>query len=336
MNGNSQGISIRHFGSYLPKNSVSNDQLHAQGINFDTSDSFFKGVNVRHWATEEETSLFMGAEAAKDALRNARKDPQEIDLIIVSALIGDFISPSPAAGIQHAIGANNARVINLDTGCASFVSGVNYGALLMKSGAFKNVLVISIANFAGRAQNKVKNSSAFIPGDGAGSVLLEASPDSCALLGHYERSYGQHHGMFAIHALDRNNQPVSPWTPHEQLAFYFDQHLVENLKENAREVVPDVMRGCLKEAKITAEEIDQLYTHQPNTFLLDYWRKAINVPPEKHHDTLEKYGNMFQACIPITINDSLKLNKLKPGQVVLMTSFAFAGEIAAASIFRYG
>lgn len=330
-------VRIRYLGRYLPKHCVTTDELQKAGYLVESDDVFFKGVNSRHWADDSESTLYMGTQAAKDLLVRYDVDPASLDLIIFSALLGDYVSPQSASGIQYAIQAVNATAITLDTGCASFVSGVNYGALLIRSGAFNRVLVISVANFAGRAQSKVKHASATIPGDGAGAILLERShDDDCALLAHYEKSFGQHHGLFAIHAIDEQNQPTHPWKPSQSLAFRFDSELVEQIKENARYYLPMVMQSCLQQANMDSTQVDVLFTHQPNQFLLDYWRNAMHISQDKHIHTLKQYGNLFQASIPISMVEAVENNKLQAGQVVLLASFAFAGELASASLIRFG
>jgi 3-oxoacyl-[acyl-carrier-protein] synthase-3 len=330
-------IRIRYTGQYLPEREVSLAALDQLGYETESEDDFFKAINNRHWASESESTLHMGTQAALNLISEHNVDPASIDLIIFSSLIDDFIAPQSSSGIQHGIGAVNATAINLDTGCASFVSGIKYGALLIRSGAFRKVLVISVSNFAGRAQSKVKNASATIPGDGAGAILLEKTDaERCNFLGHYEKSYGQHHGIFAVHAMDENSQPTKVWKPSQSAAFFFDPGLVEQIKENARVYLPEVMKACLEQAQVKSEDIDVLLTHQPNEFLLDFWRSAMNIPESRHFNTLNKYGNLFQASIAVTLSDSIKNEKVQDGDLVLMSSFAFAGELASAVLIRFG
>jgi len=316
---------------------VSLESLTELGYETGSEDVFFRAIDNRHWADEAESSLHMGTEAALDLIETHAVDPASIDLIIFSSLIGDYIAPQSSSGIQYRIGASNATALSLDTGCASFVSGIKYGSLLIRSGAFRKVLVISVSNFAGRAQSKVRNASATVPGDGAGAILLEHSEAGpCCLVGHCEKSYGQHHGIFAIHAMDKDSQPTDVWKPSEGAAFFFAPGLVETIKENARVYLPEVMRACLEQAGLGPEDVDVLVTHQPNHFLLDFWRDAMGIPEHKHLHTLDTYGNLFQASIPVTLCDAVAGEKVKAGDLILMSSFAFAGELASAVVIRFG
>ena len=325
------------MGRYLPKRAVSNANLVDLGYDIQSENVFFKGVNNRYWADESESSLYMGSQAALDLIRQHDVDVRKIDLIIFSALIGDYIAPQSASGVQHTIGASNATAITLDTGCASFVSGIRYGSLLIRAGEFHRVLVVSVSNFAGRAQGNVKNASALIPGDGAGAILLEScDAQSCALVTHYEQSFGQHHGLFAIHAIDELGQPTKVWQPSHSAAFCFSCELVEKIKENACRYLPLAMKACLVQGKLPIDNIDALFTHQPNRYLLEYWREAIGIGADKHLNTLAQYGNLFQASIPMSMYEAIKTKKLKSGHLVMLASFAFAGELAAAVVIRFG
>lgn len=330
-------VRIRYTGFYVPERKVSLELLNQLGYETDSEDAFFRAIDNRHWASENESTLHMGTQAALNLIKEYDVDPASIDLIIFSSLIGDFIAPQSSSGVQYEIGANNATAINLDTGCASFVSGIKYGSLLIRSGAFRKVLVISVSNFAGRAQSKVKNASATIPGDGAGAILLEQSEaGQCCLVAHYEKSYGEHHGIFAVHAIDENSRPTDVWQPSESVAFCFDPGVVEKIKENARTYLPEVMRACLKQANLKSDDVDVLLTHQPNHFLLDFWRDAMGIPEQKHLHTLGRYGNLFQASIAVTLSDAIANKKVHAGDLILMSSFAFAGELASAVLLRFG
>jgi 3-oxoacyl-[acyl-carrier-protein] synthase-3 len=214
---------VRFMGvaAYLPEQVITNSYFESAGYDLDLDDDvFFKGVKERRWAAPGETSVEMGAKAARKLLGQVGVAAGEIDLILRSALVDDLILPHVACGIQHAVGAGNATAITLDTACASFVSGIIYGSALIRSGFFRTVLLVSTSNFAGRAQGMLKNKSAVIPGDGAGALLMTGSDEGeDGLVSWWEKSFGEFHGMFAIHAQMEDYELRSFWEPHERIAF---------------------------------------------------------------------------------------------------------------------
>ncbi len=327
-------VKYRGVSSFIPKRKVSNGDLLELGFELDNEEVFFKGVNSRHWADEEETSVFMGIRAGEQVLKKTGVDPDEIDLIISSSIVGDVILPHPACGIQHGLKARKATAITLDTGCASFVSGLIYAGAMIRSGMFRKILVISISNFAGRAQSRLRDGSSSIPGDGAGAILVEAGEGEDDLLGWWEQSMGEHHLLFSIHALDEMGKITKFWEPHDKIAFFFDRGLVDRIKDNAREYVPLAMNRAIEKSGLAKREIDLFFTHQPNDFLVNFWRDDLEIPDGRHHHTLGNHGNLFQASIPTSMADAVAQGKLGPGMTVAMSSFALAGELAAGAVIR--
>lgn len=331
--------SVRFIGvaSFLPEQVITNS--HFVGLDTNGSlpdDVFFKGVRERRWATDAETSVQMGVDAAKRVLSQTETPPEEVDLILSSALVDDLILPHVACGIQHGLGAANATAVTLDTACASFVSGVIYGSALIRAGFFRTIMVVSVSNFAGRAQGKLKNRAALIPGDGAAALLMKAGTDGDdGLLGWWEKSFGEYHGMFAIHAHSKCAERTRFWDPHEYVAFSFNKELLEKIKANSLELVPLALKNAIKSAGKTIEEIDLVLTHQPNQFLIESWRQAVGARPGQCHDTLEIYGNLFQASIPVTLADALCKRKLKKGDTIAMASFGLAGEIVSGAVIQW-
>ena len=97
-------ITIKGTGYYLPKKIVTNDEL-AEIV--DTNDEWIVrrvGIKERRIATCETTE-YMAAEAAKNAIKSAGINANEIDLIIVSTITGEKTAATVAASVQSIIGA---------------------------------------------------------------------------------------------------------------------------------------------------------------------------------------------------------------------------------------
>lgn len=333
----SQYTHFAGIASYLPERVIENDYFSDLDKDGDfESEKFFRGVQERRWASPDETSVYMGIKAGERVLSQTATEAASVDLVIVSALMDDHLLPHVACGIQHGLAASNATAITLDTGCASFVSGLIYASAMIRSGFFNRILLLSIANFAGRVQGQLNNRSAMIPGDGASAILIKARPEGPdGLLGWWEKSFGQHYGQFGVHSFDPEGNQVEFWNPHDQIKFGFDSDLVDEIKANSRKLVPIAMQQALDKAGRRIEDIDLVLTHQPNRYLIDHWRQAVGAQPSQSHDTLARYGNLFQASIPISLEDAISRGKLAAGDSIAMASFAFAGELASAAIIRW-
>ncbi len=100
-------------------------------------------------------------------------------------------------------------------------------------------------------------------------------------------------------------------------------------------LVPDIVARACKEAGVRVSDIDLLVTNQPNSIFLRNWREALELPPERHRDTFDTYGNLFGAGIPINIDDALRLGKLRPGMLLALGGFAHAGDYCGAALIRW-
>jgi 3-oxoacyl-[acyl-carrier-protein] synthase-3 len=99
--------------------------------------------------------------------------------------------------------------------------------------------------------------------------------------------------------------------------------------------VPEVVAAACREAGVRVRDLDLLVTNQPNPIFLRNWREALELPPEAHHDTFDRYGNLFGAAIPINLEDALDRGKLQPGNLLALGGFSHAGDYAAAAIVRW-
>ncbi len=69
------------------------------------------GIKERRIAEKHISTSDLGTKAAIKALRNAKLEPEEIDLIIVATTTPDHMFPATACIIQNNIGAINAAAL---------------------------------------------------------------------------------------------------------------------------------------------------------------------------------------------------------------------------------
>lgn len=86
---------------------------------------------------------------------------------------------------------------------------------------------------------------------------------------------------------------------------------------------------------VATADIDVLVTNQPNRTFLRNWREALQLPPERHLNTFDQYGNLFGAAIPITLDHAIRAGQVKDGDLVVLGGFAHAGDFAGAAAIRW-
>ena len=62
--------------------------------------------------------------------------------------------------------------------------------------------------------------------------------------------------------------------------------------------------------------------------------QMIGLPPEKTHNTIQKYGNTTAASIPMCMHEAIELGKIKPGNLVCLVAFG-AGLTWGSVFLRY-
>ncbi len=97
-------------------------------------------------------------------------------------------------------------------------------------------------------------------------------------------------------------------------------------------LVPKVMNEILERSKIKGRDLAALITNQPNHTFLRNWREAIQIPKERHIESFESLGNLFQAGIPINLELALSSKKIDSLGDILLAGFSHAGDYSAAAL----
>jgi 3-oxoacyl-[acyl-carrier-protein] synthase III len=206
--------------------------------------------------------------------------------------------------------------------------------LIMSSTDARGALLCNVQNAAGRvfSQPELQHKShAPVPGDGAG-VGYVARGRGAPLLALEHRCQPE----FASDMQARGDDGRRYWQPGmSALDLCFDEPRVAAIISRGNRIVPEMVRCACDQAGVRPAELDLLITNQPNPIFLRNWREALELPPERHHDTYSRYGNLFGAALPINLDDALAHGKLRPGALVALAGFSHAGDYAAAAVLRW-
>src|SRR5436190_8296577 len=166
---------IAGIGMYVPKNVVTNNDLMKY---MDTSDEWIQertGIQERRYADRtKETTATMGVEAANIAIQRAGITPQDIDFIIFATICPDYYFPGCGVLVQRAMKMKEIGALDIRNQCSGFVYAVSVADQFIKTGMYKNILVIGSEkhsfglDFSTRGRN-----ISVIFGDGAGAVVLQ-------------------------------------------------------------------------------------------------------------------------------------------------------------------
>lgn len=318
-------IRIMGTGSYLPENIVTNDDL---AKIMDTSDEWITsrtGIRTRH-LVKEETTAQMSAEAAKQALKEAGLKAEDLDLIIVGTLSGDYVTPSTACEVQAMIGAEKAVAFDVNAACSGFMFAMNTAYAYIQSGIYKNALIIG-AETLSKLMDWNDRGTCVLFGDGAGAAVVTA--DEKGLLGFVQGSDGAK-GMVLACKNRLNNNPLVK-NPVEPDYVFMDGQEVYKF---AVSKVPASINEALAEAGLEVSDIKYFLLHQANIRIIQSVAKRLKADISKFPTTLEHCGNISAGSVPILLDEVNKKGMLQRGDKLVMAGFG-AGLTWSASVIEW-
>ncbi len=326
------------IGYYVPDNVVTNDDL---ALRMDTSDQWIRersGIEQRRYFTPgKDTVANMGARAADMALQRAGVPADEVDFIIFATLNPDYMFPGSGVLLQREMGMNKRSIPALDirTQCSGFIYGLSIADQFIRTGTFKNILVVgSEIHSSGLDFSDAGRDVTVLFGDGAGAVLLQA----------YE---GTDRGILTtkIHADGEHAEKLAVLTPSGSAPRHLTHEMIDDgsvfpvmngryVFKFAVEKFPEVILEALHDQGLQPSDIDLFVPHQANLRIAEAVRQILQLPEEKVHNNIMKYGNTTAASIPIALNEAYELGKVSPGDLVCLAAFG-SGFTWGAALIRW-
>lgn len=312
-------------GSCLPEAVVTNDDLSKI---MDTSDEWIRsrtGIRERR-LVKEETTTDMSVTAAKRAMENAGVCAEEIDLIIVGTITGDYVTPSTACEIQAAIGAKRAVAFDINAACSGFMFALHTADAYIKAGIYKTALILG-AETLSKIMDWNDRSTCVLFGDGAGAAVVRA--DERGLLAYDQGSDGARGKVLACRNRENNNPLVNNSTD-----LKYTHMDGQEVYKFAVTTVPASIKKVVEEAGLTIEDIDYFALHQANIRIIQSVAKRIKAPEEKFPTSLDHCGNISAASVPILLDEMNQKSMLKPGMKIVLSGFG-AGLTWGAAVIEW-
>jgi len=321
---------ITGWGMYAPSRVMTNEEL-SQMV--DTSDEWIvtrTGVRERRIAADDETTTTLSVNAARDALAVAGLDAAELDLVIVGTCSPDYPLPATGVLVARELGATRAAGFDVQAACSGFVFALATAGGFIRSGMYRNVLVIGVEVLS-RFIDWTDRNTCVLFGDGAGAVIVSASDRPGGLLGFEMYSDGSGYDMIIVPA-GGSACPASARTVEDRSHF---------IRMEGREVYRYATRqlaesslAAVRSAGLTMDEIDQFVFHQANLRIIESVGKLLGMPAEKTYINIEKYGNTSAASVPMALVEAVAAGRIKPGDRILMAAFG-AGYTAGAAVVEW-
>jgi 3-oxoacyl-(acyl-carrier-protein) synthase III len=324
-------VGILGTGSYLPACEVTNAELVTLVPDADPDWVTRKTmIEARRFAAPDEAASDLAAKAAIPALQRAGIAAEDLDYLIVSTSTGDSPQPPTANLVQDLIGARGAACFDVNVVCAGFVFALSLARSLVALRPEAKVLVVA-ADVYSRILDFADRRTAVLFGDGAGAAVIGAVPDGYGVLETELVSRGAAHQLIRV-AAGGSRLPASAETVASG-AHYFRMD-GRGVRDFVAEHVPPVLAGMLERAGLHAKDIDHFVPHQANGVMLRELVDLAQLDGATTHLTLDRYGNVGSASVPVALDAAAGSGQLLDGDLVLLAGFG-GGMAVGATVLRW-
>ena len=299
-------------GSCLPEAIVTNDYL---STIMDTSDEWISsrtGIKERH-LVKEETTASLSLEAGRRALAEAGVAPEELDMIIVGTLTGDYITPSTACEVQAGLGAVNAGAFDINAACAGFLFSLHTVNAYIQCGMCRTALLIG-AETLSRIMDWGDRSTCVLFGDGAGAAVVQAQEGG--LIAYDQGSDGEKGKYLACRNRTNNNPLVQT-----EKNYSYTQMDGQEVYKFAVTYVPNSIHKVLEKAGLQPEDIKYYLLHQANLRIIQAVAKRLKISLDRFPISLDHCGNVSAASVPILLDDVNRKGMLQKGDKIILSGF---------------
>ena len=325
---------VTGLGMYVPKKMLTNEDIEKMLNRPGTADWLVANVGIRrrHVMADDEVTSDLALHASREALEKAGMNADELDIIILSTDTPDYLSPATSVVIQHKLGAKKAGTFDVNCACAGLVTSLDIGSRYIRTDSdITNVLIIGAYGMT-KFVDWTDHYTCTLFADAAGAMVLQASDDKEGFISSKliaDGTFHDHLGIFVggtaepptIEAIQNNTH---------HLAFRKRFPADTNLQH-----WPILTRDTVRKANLSMDDVDWIFFTQVNLRTIEAVMKELDMPPEKTHNVMDKWGYTGSACIALAMYDAIDQGKLPPlgegnGEYIALCSSGGGFNMAAA------
>ena len=306
-------------GSFVPEHIMTNFDIEKF---LDTSDEWIftrTGIKERRIADKDQATSDLCKVACERALDAAGMSAEDIDLLILATITPDTHCPAGANWLEAKLGCTNAVSFDVTAACSGFLFALHVADNMIKSGANKRALVVA-GEIMSRVVNWKERESCILWGDGAGAAVVTQSDTGAQILSTHIHTDGAAGDTLLMPGGGSKTTPISYESVDKGL------HYLKMIEANKSfKVAVNRFAEASEEAAAfsgyTIKDVDLIIPHQANLRILQGVAKKLAVPIEKVYMTIQKYGNISSATVPIALDEAVRDGSIKKDSLVLLTAF---------------
>jgi 3-oxoacyl-[acyl-carrier-protein] synthase-3 len=319
-------VGIKAVAACVPKNARSNDQLESL-LGAVELEKVLQNIGIREMrqVSEATTPSDLCCAAAERLFLDNDFIKEDIDIVLFLSQNGDFKIPATSPSLQHRLGLPiTTACLDLTLACSGYVYALSTAFAYASISGVNNVLLLVGETFSQIVSENDKV-NAPLYGD-AGTATLISKGDFGASVFHL---YSDGSGADAIKIKAGGARcPANPETiltkERENGNFRTDHQLYMDGLEVFNftlKVVPKSVKDALSEAGEDVDSIDYFVFHQANRFMIDFFVKKLKINSKKVPISLDTFGNVSSATIPLTMVTRLKNELSESNKKLLFSGF---------------
>ena len=245
--------------------------------------------------------------------------------------------PGGGVQVQDQLGIGTVPALDVRNQCSGFVYALSTADQYIKTGMYKNVLVIGSENHSGGLDMTTRGRGvSVIFGDGAGAAVVSRNETGAGgILSTHLHSEGKHKDELALQGpstgywvpqiIEEDPQEDIPYFPYMNGQFVFKNAVVR---------FSEVIQEGLQANGLGVDDIVMLIPHQANLRISQFIQKKFGLSDDQVFNNIQKYGNTTAASIPIALTEAWEAGKIKSGDLVVLAAFG-SGFTWGSAIIRW-
>jgi len=319
-------------GSYLPEKVMTNFDIEKF---LDTSDEWIytrTGIKARRIAEPDVATSDLCKRASERAMEAAGVKPDDIDLIILATITPDTHCPAGSNWLEAKLGCTMAVSFDITAACSGFIFALHVADKLIRAGVNKKALVVA-GEIMSRVVNWKERESCILWGDGAGAAVITETEGGAEIVSTHIHTDGASGDTLLMPGGGSKTTPISYESVDKGL------HNLKMIEANKsfKVAVSRFAEACEEALNVNGysiEDADVIIPHQANLRILQGMAKKLRVPIEKIYMTIEKYGNISSATVPIALDEAVRDGTIGKGSRVVLTAFG-GGLTWGSSLIRW-